>query len=238
MSYLQEKTEMVKDILFDLDDTLFDFHADERTALKKTFAKLKLPLDDAILDRYSEINRAQWKALERGEINRAQVKIQRFRMLFEELGHTPQQAILAAKIYHERLAEDFHFMEDAPWLLEELSGKYRLYLISNGSLYVQRGRLDRSGIEHYFAGIFISEVLGAEKPGREFFERAFEKIPDFDPEQAVVVGDSLTSDILGGINAGVRTIWFNSKGAPQDPEIPADYEVKKLKDLPELLRSL
>lgn len=231
---------MVRDILFDLDDTLFDFHADERTALEKTFAKLKLPLDDAVRDRYSEINIAHWKALERGEINRAQVKIHRFRQLFDELGYPAEQAVLAAKIYHERLAEDFHFVEGASWLLEELSasGKYRLYLISNGSLYVQRGRLDRSGIEHYFAGIFISEMLGAEKPGREFFERVFEKIPDFDSEAAVVVGDSLTSDIKGGSDAGLRTIWFNPSEAPADSKIQADYELKSLKDLPELLRSL
>lgn len=229
---------MVRDILFDLDDTLFDFHADERAALEKTFAKLKLPLDDAVRDRYSEINIAHWKALERGEINRGQVKVHRFRQLFEELGYSPEQAVLAAKIYHERLAEDFHFVEGASWLLEELSGKYRLYLISNGSLYVQRGRLDRSGIEHYFAGIFISEMLGAEKPSREFFERVFEKIPDFDAEVAVVVGDSLTSDIKGGMDAGLRTIWFHPGEEPAEADITPDYELKNLKDLPELLRSL
>lgn len=229
---------MVRDILFDLDDTLFDFHADERTALEKTFKKLHLPMNDAVHSRYSEINRAQWEALERGEINRAQVKIRRFKLLFAELGYTPQQAVRAAKIYHERLAEDFHFMEDAPWLLEELSGKYRLFLISNGSLYVQRGRLDKSGIEHYFTGIFISEVVGAEKPSRRFFELVFEKIPDFDPDAAVIVGDSLTSDIQGGINAGVRTIWFHPGELPAEPEIQADYEIGRLKDLPELLQRL
>lgn len=229
---------MVKDILFDLDDTLFDFHADERVALTKTFASLQIPLNDAVCARYSEINQAQWKALERGEITRAQVKRRRFELLFAELGYGAEQAELAAKTYHERLAEDFHYMEGAPELLEELYGKYRMFLVSNGNLSVQEGRLGKSGIGRYFSGIFISEVLGAEKPSRRFFDLAFADITDFDPAYAVMVGDSLTSDIKGGINAGVRTIWFNPKKLPPVAEIPSDYEIRQLKDLPELLRTL
>lgn len=229
---------MVKDILFDLDDTLFDFHADERTALEKTFEEMQIPLDDAVCTRYSVLNLAQWKALERGEITRDQVKLRRFELLFAELGYGMERAEKAASIYHKYLSEDFHYMEGAPQLLEELYGNYRLFLISNGTYSVQEGRLKKSGISRYFADIFISELLGAEKPNRRFFDLAFAKIPDFDPDQAVIVGDSLTSDIRGGINAGVRTIWFNPKGQPPVPEISADHELQKLKDLPELLRKL
>lgn len=229
---------MVKDILFDLDDTLFDFHADERVALEKTFAALQIPLNDAGCARYSEINQAQWKALERGEITREQLKRRRFELLFAELGYGTELAALAAATYHERLAEGFHFVEGALELLEELSGNYRMFLISNGNASVQQGRLKRSGIGHYFTDIFISELLGAEKPSRRFFDLAFAGIPDFDPAQAVIVGDSLTSDILGGIGAGVRTIWFNPKRLPAVAEIPADYELRRLKDLPELLRKM
>lgn len=229
---------MVRDLLFDLDDTLFDFHADERVALEKTFASMNLPLDDAVCARYSVINKAQWRALELGEITRAQVKLRRFQLLFAELGYDPEQALQAAKTYHERLAEDFHYMDGAPELLEELNGSYRMFLVSNGNLSVQEGRLGKSGIGRYFDGIFISEVLGAEKPSRRFFDLAFAQIPDFDPDRAVIVGDSLTSDIQGGINAGVRTIWFNPKKLTAVPGIPADHEIFRLKDLPELLRKL
>ena len=228
---------MVKDILFDLDDTLFDFHADERAALEKTFEQLQIPLNDVVRDRYSVLNLAQWKALERGEITRDQVKLRRFELLFEELGYDVEAA-QAAKIYHAYLASDFHYMDGAPELLEALNGNYRMFLISNGTLSVQEGRLAKSGISRYFDDIFISEVLGAEKPNRRFFELAFDRILDFDPEQAVIVGDSLTSDIKGGINAGVRTIWFNPKGMAAEPGIPADHEIQNLKDLPELLRRL
>lgn len=229
---------MVKDILFDLDDTLFDFHADERVALEKTFAELGIHLDNAVCARYSEINQAQWKALELGEITRAQVKLRRFEQLFEELGQEKELADRAALLYPKRLAEDFHFMEGAPELLEKLGGDYRMFLVSNGNLSVQEGRLEKSGIGSYFSGIFISEVLGAEKPDRRFFDLAFAQIKNFDPAQAVIVGDSLSSDIKGGNNAGVRTIWFNPKGLTNTSQARADYELRALKNLPELLREL
>lgn len=229
---------MVKDILFDLDDTLFDFHADERAALTKTFADLEIPIDDGIRERYAQINQTQWQALERGEITRDQVKRRRFELLFEELGYDGAAVQQAMERYPKHLAEDFHFMEGAPELLEELKGAYRMFLVSNGNLSVQEGRLEKSGIGHYFEHIFISEVLGAEKPNARFFQLVFEKIEDFDPKQAVIVGDSLTSDILGGIHAGVRTIWFNPRKKPPLPQIMADYELFRLKDLPELLRSV
>lgn len=229
---------MVKDILFDLDDTLFDFHADERVALEKTFAELEIPLDDMVSVRYSEINQAQWKALELGEITREQVKLRRFELLFEEFGQKRELAEQAARLYQKHLAEDFHFMEGAKELLEKLQGNYRMFLVSNGTLSVQEGRLAKSGIESCFSGIFISEVLGAEKPGRRFFELAFAGIENFDPAQAVIAGDSLSSDIKGGKNAGVRTIWFNPKGLANISHVIPDYELRALKDLPGLLREL
>lgn len=229
---------MVKDILFDLDDTLFDFHADERTALEKTFRELRIPLSGAVRARYSQVNESLWKALERGEISRNEVKLRRFYVLFEELGYEKELAERAASLYLLRLAEDFHFMEGAPELLDALSGSYRLFLVSNGNLSVQEGRLAKAGIRHYFSGIFISEVLGAEKPDRRFFDLAFAQIADFEPASAVIVGDSLSSDIAGGMNAGVRTVWFHP-GEDTPPSGPQpDYVLKKLKDLPDLLQKM
>lgn len=229
---------MVKDILFDLDDTLFDFHADERAALEKTFRELGIALDGNVRDRYSEINESLWRALERGEVSRDEVKLRRFYVLFEELGYTKELAEQAAERYLMRLAEDFHFMEGAQELLDALDGSYRLSLVSNGNLLVQEGRLAKSGIKRYFDHIFISEVLGAEKPDKRFFDLAFARIKNFDPACAVIVGDSLSSDILGGINAGVRTVWFHPREGAPSLNIKADYELKKLKDLPILLQKM
>lgn len=229
---------MVKDILFDLDDTLFDFRADEHAALDKTFRDLGLSLNDAVCARYSAINEALWKALERGEISRREVKLRRFYVLFEEFGYEKELAEQAAACYLLRLAEDYHFMEGAPELLDVLFGSYRLFLVSNGNLSVQKGRLSRSGIGRYFSGIFISEVLGAEKPDKRFFDLAFAQIDGFDPALAVIVGDSLTSDISGGINAGIRTVWFNPRENAPSSDIRPDFEIKKLKDLPDLLQKM
>jgi 2-haloacid dehalogenase len=113
-----------------------------------------------------------------------------------------------------------------------------MYLISNGNLSVQEGRLKKSGIGHFFADVFISEVLGVEKPNRAFFDLAFERIPDFSREQTVLVGDSLTADIQGGINAGVRTIWFHPPGVETTGDIRPDYAITRLSQLPELLKTL
>jgi 2-haloacid dehalogenase len=229
---------MVKDILFDLDDTLFDFHADEHVALEKTFRELSIPATEQVFQRYSELNLMQWKALERGELTRDEVKLRRFALLFAELGEDGAKAPVAARIYQERLAEDFHYIAGARELLEELRGSYRMFLISNGNLSVQEGRLKKSGIGPFFTDVFISEVLGVEKPNKKFFDLAFEKIPDFQREQAVLVGDSLTADIQGGINAGVRTIWFHPPGAENPGSIRPDYEITGLCELPGLLGEL
>lgn len=229
---------MIRDILFDLDDTLFDFHADERVALEKTFRELGIPLDEHVRARYSAINNALWKALEKGEVTREEVKSRRFYELFEELGYERELAEKAIELYLVRLAEDFHYIEGAPELLDALDGNYRLFLVSNGNLSVQEGRLTKSGIKRYFSGIFVSEVLGAEKPDKRFFDLAFAQIAEFDPARAVIVGDSLTSDILGGIHAGICTIWFNPRGNAALPDIQADFEIKSLKDLPKLLQEI
>ena len=229
---------MVKDVLFDLDDTLFDFHADERVALERALSEVGVPFTDEVRGRYSVINEAQWKALERGEISREQVKKRRFELLFEELQKPLEQGMQVAESYPKYLAETFHYMPGAPELLELLYGNYRMFLVSNGNLSVQEGRLAKSGIGRYFEGIYISEVLGAEKPSKLFFDRAFSDVEDFDPAQAVIVGDSLTSDMQGGIAAGIHTIWFNPYKKAAHPDIKVDYEIAKLRELPELLQKL
>jgi 2-haloacid dehalogenase len=113
-----------------------------------------------------------------------------------------------------------------------------MFLISNGNLSVQEGRLKKSGIGHFFSDVFISEVLGIEKPNKGFFDLAFARISGFDRAQTVLVGDSLTADIQGGINAGVRTIWFHPPGREDGGSIRPDYEITRLDELPGLLKTL
>ena len=224
-------------VLLDLDDTILDFHWAEHRALSGALRELGLEPTPAILDRYSEINIRQWEKLEEGLLTREQVLLVRFEILFDELGLS-LSGERARDLYEERLSHGHRFIDGAPELLEALHGPYRLYLASNGSTLVQKGRLASAGIGPYFDGVFLSEELGCDKPQRGFFEACFARIPDFDPARALMVGDSLTSDIRGGLNAGLRTCWFNPKGKPPRPDIRADHEIRRLSELPPLLERL
>lgn len=228
---------MIRFVLLDLDDTILDFHRAEAAAVSKTFLRFGIEPTEQIVNRYSEINAAHWRMLERGEITRAQVLTGRFCQLFSELGADcdPEQT---QQIYEAYLSQGHYFIPGAEQLLEDLHGNYLLYLVSNGNAVVQEGRLKSAGISHYFEDIFISELIGADKPSKAYFDRCFNRIPDFNPSQAILIGDSPTSDILGGINARVKTCWFNPNHRPPHPEIHPDFEIDQLCDLIPLLASL
>lgn len=227
----------MKFLFFDLDDTLLDFHKAEAWALRQALRRSGIEPTDAIAARYSEINQRQWELLEEKKLTREQVLIRRFQLLFQELG-VNASCEDTQQCYENMLAKGHDFMPGAPELLETLKGDYQLYLVSNGTAVVQDCRLRDSGIERYFQGIFISERVGVDKPQKEFFDRSFATIPNFDPDQAMIIGDSLTSDIRGGNNAGIRTCWYNPKHKPRRADIPVDYEIEDLLELPRLLESL
>lgn len=228
---------MIDTVLFDLDDTIYDFKMSERVALTKTLNELGIKPDEYIISQYSKYNISQWKRLELGEITRQEVKVNRYRLLFDELGidASPERA---TSIYEENLAVGHYFIDGAEELLKSLYGKYRLYLVSNGAKRVQDGRLASSGISKYFDDIFISEVVGTEKPSIEFFNYCFERIDGIKKERTVIVGDSPSSDIKGGINAGIITIRFNPHNDPNDSVIKPDYQISHLSELPSLLEKI
>lgn len=225
---------MIKFVLFDLDDTILDFKKAEAVAVSKTLAEQGITPNEAIVSRYSEINAYMWKLLEKGELTRQQVLVNRFACLFEELGVKCDAKETKYK-YEKNLSVGHYFIDNALEILEHFSKKYNLYLVSNGTLSVQDGRLNSAGIRKYFKGIFISEQLGFVKPQKEFFDAVFSKIPDFHKEEAIIIGDSLSSDIKGGNNARIKTCWFNPKHAENQGDIHIDYEIKSLKDLYEIL---
>ena len=224
-------------ILLDVDDTLLDFHKAEALALAKTLTAMGIEPRPETLSRYSEINARQWELLEEGVITRDVVLTRRFELLFEELG-VVRSGAEARDIYEGNLAVGHYFMPGAEELLEALYGKYDLYIVSNGTAVVQEGRIKSAGIAKYFEEIFISEEVGFDKPSREFFARCFARIPGFNPVSAIIVGDSLTSDVRGGLNAGIKTCWFNPKGKSSRPDIQPDYEIASLGALPGLLEQI
>ena len=214
---------MVKTIFFDLDNTLLDFDRAEAVALRRALTEAGAPAEPAVLERYHVINRRQWELLEDGVLTREQVLVGRFALLFEELGLAldPEET---CERYETYLGQGHWFIPGAPELLAALFPRYDLYLASNGAACVQHS--------------FISQEVGADKPRREFFDRAFASIPDFSRETALMVGDSLTSDIRGGRNAGIRTCWFNRSGEAPREDIRPDYIITDLAQLPPLLETL
>ena len=228
---------MIKSVFIDLDETLFDFHKAERIALTKMLSHFGIVPDAEMTKRYSLINKSQWELLEKKEKTRDEVLTDRFTIFFREI-KVNVDSKKAREIYENFLGEGHYFIEGAEELLKALYGKYDLYLASNGTAKVQDSRIARSGIAKYFDGIFISQRIGYDKPSREFFECCFKEIDGFSKETAIIVGDSLSSDILGGINAGIRTCRYNPEGKPSTADIIPDYEIRHLSELPRLLESI
>lgn len=228
---------MFEFLLLDMDDTILDFKKAEQVALEKTLRSFSLVPTAEVCARYSQINQSYWEMLERKEITREKLKIQRFGDLFREYG-IQIDSQLCAKRYVENLAQGHYFVPGAEAAVASLSKKYKLYLVSNGATDVQMSRLGSAGIEKYFQKVFISQEVGVDKPDKVFFERCFAQIPDFDQKKAIIVGDSLTSDIQGGINAGITTCWINPNKKPARADIPADYEIEALSQLEALLENL
>ncbi len=225
---------MFEFLFLDLDDTLLDFHRAESIAVARAFREVGLEPTPALIQRYSQINKLHWQMLERGELTREQVLVQRFDCLFREQG-LPASPERCQELYEEYLCIGHYFIDGAQELLDYLKPKYRLFLASNGTARVQDARLKSSGIDRYFEDVFISQRIGANKPSVEFFTRCFARIPGFDPARALIIGDSLTSDIRGGNNAGIRTCWFNPQGKVPNPEVRIDYEVRTLAQLKTIL---
>lgn len=226
---------MYKFIFLDLDDTILDFTAAEDVALPKGLKEVGIEPTDDLIARYKEINIAEWERYERGEISRETVLTERYDILFKEYG-IDLPGYVAEDAYRKYLGIGHYFIPGAVALLDYLKSKnYRLYIASNGVAATQDSRLDSAGIRPYFENIFISETTGSHKPEKAYFDYCFSHIPDFDPKEALLIGDSLTSDIQGGKTAGIATCWFNPKGKTAPKYLRPDYEVSTLKELEKLL---
>ena len=228
---------MFEFLFLDLDDTILDFQKAEHVALSKTLKEFGLEPTERVLKRYNLINKAHWEALERKELTREQVLVGRFQVLFEEMGITVEP-VQVARAYEHNLSIGHWFLPGAEEAVERLSKKYKLYLASNGTAKVQAGRLASANISRFFEEVFVSQEIGANKPSPEYFERCFARIPGLDKSKTIMVGDSLTSDILGGQNAGIATCWVNPHHKQGREDIRVDYEIESLSQLEDLLESL
>jgi len=227
---------MIQNVLWDVDGTLLDFNAAERAAVRAMFNEFGLgECTDEMLTRYSEINISFWQRLERNEISKARVLTGRFEQFFSENGLRTDIVPVFNARYQLALGDTIVYRDDSLNIVKALKGKVKQYAVSNGTVIAQTKKLDKSRLGKLMDGVFLSEKLGVEKPNVGFFEKVFSEIRPVDLSTVMIVGDSLTSDIQGGMNAGIKTCWYNPEKKPAPDNYRIDYEISDLHELMPLL---
>lgn len=221
-------------LLFDVDDTLLDFDLAENAALDRLFEQENIATTPAMIARYKEINESLWRAFERGEVTKNTLHNTRFSIALKEFGVEVDGEYFEA-VFQKYLQEAHHYVDGAYELIAQLAGSYDLYVVSNGKTKTQNKRLADADLAKYFKGIFISEQTGYQKPMPAFFDYVFERIEGLNKDKTMIVGDSLTSDVKGGLLAGIDTCWFNIRNINNVTDIQPHYEIKKLHELHLLL---
>ena len=219
-------------LLFDADGTLYDFHATEKIALKQLFDHYKIASSEENIALYHKGNSQCWKLYEEGSLSMDELKTLRVKLFFDELGlkDDPKEA---GELFITYLSEHGILIDGALEVLEKLSKCYTLIMITNGIAKVQRGRLLSSDTEKYYKDIIISEEIGVQKPNKEYMTKTLERIKA-DKDKCLIIGDSLTSDIQGGINSGIDTLYLHlNKEA--DGEKVWKYDASSYKELLSLL---
>ncbi len=220
-------------LLFDADGTLFDFLKCEEMALRIAMKNIGITIDDEGVALYSKINDGMWKALERGEIDKDTLRVERFRQFGKEYGFDTDFSALSYN-YTDHLALQNYPIDGALELCRRLHGKAKMYVITNGIEYVQKSRFASSPLNEFFEKLFISGEIGYEKPDRRFFEAVERGILGFDIKKALVIGDSLTSDMAGGIGYGIDCCWYNP--AKKTSDLPVKYTISDLAEIEKIIR--
>ncbi len=227
---------MISTILWDVDGTLLDFIAAEKAAIKTLFGEFNLgQCSDEMIKRYSEINKTYWQRLERGEITKQEVLVGRFKEFFKSEGIDISVVEEFNSLYQLRLGDTIIYHDDSLEIIKSLQGRVRQYVVSNGTVEAQSKKLRLSGLGELVDGIFLSEHIGVEKPNIEFFDKVLEEIKPADRSSILIVGDSLTSDIQGGNNAGIVTCWYNPLGDKAPDKYRIDYEISDLHQIYEII---
>ena len=227
---------MIKTILWDIDGTLLSFTKAEHAAIRTCFEIFGLgPCTEEMIERYSILNLSYWKRLERGEITKPRLLVERFEEFFKNEGVVCGDPAGFNAEYQVRLGDTICFNDEGYELVKTLKGRVRQYAVTNGTKVAQDRKLERSGLGDLFDGVFISDVVGHEKPAVEFFHHVFANIPPCGKNEILIVGDSLTSDMQGGVNAGIPTVWYNPEAAPNTTGVAIDYEIRDLREVLNIL---
>jgi len=227
---------MYKYLLWDIDGTILDFQAAEKESIKTLFKKYNLGIcTDEMISDYSVINHKYWEALERGEMSKPQILVGRFVEFFESINVDTSVASDFNADYQITLGDFVIFEKDAVDVLKSEKGKYKLIAVTNGTKVAQTKKLKTSGLDEIFDSVYISEDVGFEKPAVQFFDFLFEQEKITDKSECLIIGDSLTSDILGGNNAGIDTCWYNKNKKPLKGDVSVTYEIHSLSEINSIL---
>ncbi len=229
----------IQRLLFDADNTLIDFSNASRAAFWQTFEDYEYPCSEKIHATYMPINHQHWVNFEQGKITAELLRVKRFADLFEAIGFMPAKPQDFSKRYLENLVLKSESYDGVKEMLERLQPNYSMSIITNGLKEVQRPRLKKLDMTHYFDSIIVSDEIGFAKPDERYFEIAFNSI-DNPPsrENTIVIGDNLKSDILGGIRYGLKTCWLNASGKTNDTDIQPDFEISNILEFPDLLKKI
>jgi YjjG family noncanonical pyrimidine nucleotidase len=221
-------------LLFDLDHTLLDSDASEIAAYAHTMAAIELPDPDDHFERYLRINHAMWAAVERGELQPSEVRFRRFEQFVDEVGISADPTTMAdAFVWGLGAFGDLY--DGAREMLDQLADHARLAMITNGLSDVQRARIDRLDLAKYFDVVVISSEVGVTKPRPQIFDITFERLGQPSKRSALMIGDSLTSDIRGGSDYEIDTCWFNWRGIPAADDLAITHEITELGELVEIV---
>lgn len=211
-------------VLLDADETVFDFKRAEAHSFKLMLESFGVEYSDERLALYSAINLSMWKALEKGEVSRERLKTLRFERFFSEIGVEGIDCVAVNDSYLTNLSNSTFMLPGAPEFVKELSDYCKIYLATNGLTKAQTGRFSQSAIKDYIDGVFISEQIGYAKPDKAYFDYIFNELGITDTSRIIMLGDSLTSDMQGGKNAGITTCRYSANGEIVDSDL-CDYQI-------------
>ncbi len=226
--------EKIKAILLDIDNTILDFNKSAEKAIEIAFKKFGLDFNNNTINVFIEQNDMLWHRIEKGELTRQELHKIRFNTIFNALGISGDGEKVETE-FRNALYNIAEPVDDALDLVKYLSSKYKVYSASNAIYNQQINRLKIAGMHKYFSGFFVSEIIGHQKPSKEFFDYCFNNLKDVKIDQTIMIGDSLTADILGAKNYGIKCIWFNRQTNKNEIEITPDFTVEKLEQIKNIL---
>lgn len=221
---------MIKAVLLDVDNTLLDFHACAEASMIAALAEHRIPKKETLFRSFLRINDGLWREIEQGMLTKDQLHQIRWNQVFADQG-IDFDGVLFEKSFLKYLAQKIYPIEGAYALLEYLSGKYILCAVTNGPYEQQQKRLEAASMLSFFDHLFVSEKIGFEKPSKSFFDACFAALPGILPEETMIIGDSITADMVGGLQYGIQTCWFNYHHIQPPKDIAFTYIADTLEDI-------